>query len=195
MEVDTDEFPYLATRQGGVEFMVMWEVLLRKLLIDLERRFSGLACGVEFDGLGIVRCVAWADKSYFLARSASTARPMVDMTVRELARNSMELKSEELFVLRSDTATVDAAQVAPLFDTGDCRRCMEDLNVLGMVISRDPAQVARARLHEAEESFGRWQTSGVAPKVRSKRRRSSRRSGCALVVVFTQQPRGLGRKS
>lgn len=65
----------------------------------------------------------------------------------------MELKSDDLFVLRSDTATVDAAQVAPFFDPGDGRMCIQevgDLNVLGTVISRDPAQDAWARLHKAE---------------------------------------------
>lgn len=36
LEVDTEEFPYLPTRQGGVESTVLWNVFLRRLLLDLE---------------------------------------------------------------------------------------------------------------------------------------------------------------
>lgn len=65
----------------------------------------------------------------------------------------MELKSEELLVLRNGTAAaaVDGVQVAPFFDLGDGPMCMKevgDLKVFGMVISRDTAQFVRARLRK-----------------------------------------------
>lgn len=61
MAVETEEFPSLPTRQGGVESRLLWNVFLRKPFLDLDRAWEDLACGVELDGLGVVRVSASAE--------------------------------------------------------------------------------------------------------------------------------------
>lgn len=103
MEVETEEFAYLPTHQGGVESTAQWHVFLRNLLRDLDRQWEEVACGISSGVLGVVRCLVWGDNLYLLVRSASAAREIVDVAVRELARHGKKLKSDELCVLRSDT--------------------------------------------------------------------------------------------
>lgn len=105
------------------------------------------------DGMGRECCLAWADILYFLATSVEAMRAMLDIAVEELLRHGMELKSDEVFLLRRDFATVLPERIAPF--PAPCNGRMqvtevEDLNILGMVLSRDPAQVVRTRLAKAD---------------------------------------------
>lgn len=82
LEVETDEFPYLPMRQGGVESTVLWNVFLRRLLLDLDIQFHTCGGGVDIGGLGKVACLAWADNLYLVAESMEKVRQMLDMVVR-----------------------------------------------------------------------------------------------------------------
>lgn len=97
MRVETDEFPCLPTLQGWNE---------------------EIACGVSLDGLGAVCCVAWADNPYCIARSASAARDMVEVAVRERATHGMHLKADDMLALRSDVGKRLAGEVAPFLHLG-----------------------------------------------------------------------------
>lgn len=54
LEVETDEFHCLPTRQGSVESTVLWNVFLRRLLLDLNAHFQACNGGVDVGGLGRV---------------------------------------------------------------------------------------------------------------------------------------------
>lgn len=169
LEVETDEFHYMPTRQGGVEPTVLWNVFLRRLLLDLDDRFQGLNGGVDVGGLGRVSCLAWADNLYLVAHTMEIARNMLDTVMQELSRHGMELKADEVFLLRSDVSTCPGSHLQELLTPADGRLSIaevEDLNILGMVLSRDPAQAVRARLHRAQGAFWAladyWKCSSIA---------------------------------
>lgn len=156
LEVETDEFPYLPTRQGGVESTVLPTVFLQRLLLDLDARFAEFGGRIDLDGLGRVSCLAWSGNLYFVADSAVVVRQMLDVAVQELFRRGIKLKADEMFLLRSDVATRPSADIAHTLYPGDGRMDMvkvEDLSVLGMILLRDPAYVVRARLLRAEGEF------------------------------------------
>lgn len=57
----------------------------------------------------------------------------------------MELKDDEVFLLRSDVSTRPSLCVLELLVPSDGRIALseiDDLNILGMILSRDPAQGA-----------------------------------------------------
>lgn len=152
--------PTSPQKWGGVESTLRWSVLLRKLLLDRGAAWEELACWMSLDDLGVVGCSAWADNLYFVARSASAARAMVAVAIRELAKHGAQLKPDKRFVLSSDVPTVAPEAVSLCFDPGAGkldRQEVWDVNVLGTVLSRDPPHVVQAHLRRAEGAF--WASS------------------------------------
>lgn len=89
--------------------------------------------------------------------------------VQELAKHGMELKADEIVLLRSDGSTRPSIHMQELLALAHGRISLaevEDLNILGMILSRDPAQAVRARLHRAEGAFwvlaDYWECSSIA---------------------------------
>lgn len=115
------------------------------------------------------------------------------MTMRELATHGVQLKAEGVFVLRSDVDVRPSNVVESYLRPGGGRLDMQEvseLNISGMLLSRDPAQVVRARVRRAE---GARRTSGVVETSRLKKRRVYTYAECDLQRC-TGRRRGLGHE-